>query len=61
MRPNFPAVTCHAFTFGNDRIPGNSCSGQAMTCAMLTKLSPPAKAFRSLLCLRCMTPRIHKR
>ena len=33
-------------------------SGQTMTDAMLTKPSPPGKAFRSWLCFRWMTPRI---
>jgi hypothetical protein len=31
-----------------------------MTETMLTKLSAPGKAFRSWLCFRWMTPRIHK-
>ena len=50
----------HVSMFGNDRIPGTSCPGQTMTDAMLTKPSPPGKAFRPWLCLRWMTPRIHK-
>jgi hypothetical protein len=47
-------------TFGNDRISGTSGPGQTMTDAMLTKPSPPGKAFRSWLCFRRMTLRIHK-
>lgn len=41
-------------------LPASVVPGQAMTRAMLTNLPPPGRAFRSWLCLRWMTSRIHQ-